>query len=87
MKAFATHGITFTLDVPRVADGPRVFDRMIALAKQFAAGLGGTLVDDNRAPLGDSALDVIHDKIVEIEQRMAAQGLIAGGPQALRLFS
>lgn len=87
MKSFSTHGITFTLDVPRVATGPRAFDRMIALAKQFAASLGGTLVDDNRIPLADSALDIIHDKIVEIEQRMAEQGLIAGGPQALRLFS
>ena len=87
LKAFASHGLSFTLDVPRVAAGPRVFDRMIALAKQFAQSLGGTLVDDNRVPLGGSALDVIHDKIVEIEQRMAAQGLIAGGPQALRLFS
>lgn len=87
MKSFTTHGITFTLDVPRVATGPRAFDRMIALAKQFAASLGGTLVDDNRTPLSDSALDIIHDKIVEIEQRMAEQGLIAGGPQALRLFS
>jgi len=87
MKAFTTHGVTFTLDVPRVAAGPRAFDRMIALAKQFAASLGGTLVDDNRIPLSDSALDIIHDKIVEIEQRMAEQGLIAGGPQALRLFS
>jgi FtsZ-interacting cell division protein ZipA len=87
MKSFSTHGITFTLDVPRVATGPRAFDRMIALAKQFAASLGGTLVDDNRIPLSDSALDIIHDKIVEIEQRMAEQGLIAGGTQALRLFS
>lgn len=87
MRAFATHGITFTLDVPRVAGGPQVFDRMIALAKQFAASLGGTLVDDNRAPLADNALDVIHDKIVEVRQRMAEQGLAAGGQQALRLFS
>lgn len=87
MASLATRGITFTLDVPRVAEGPRAFDRMIALAKQFAASLGGTLVDDNRAPLADNALDVIHDKIVEIEQRMAGQGLIAGGTQALRLFS
>ena len=87
MKAFSTHGVTFTLDVPRVASGPRSFDRMIVLAKQFAASLGGTLVDDNRAPLADSALDVIHDKIVETEQRMAEQGLVAGGTQALRLFS
>jgi hypothetical protein len=87
MKTLSTHGVTFMLDVPRVADGLRAFDRMIALARQFAGGLGGTLVDDNRVALADSALDVIHDKIVEIEQRMASQGLVAGGTQALRLFS
>lgn len=87
MKSFSTHGITFTLDVPCVAGGPRVYDCMIALARQFAASLGGALVDDNRAPLPDSALALIHDKIVEIEQRMAERGLIAGGTQALRLFS
>jgi FtsZ-interacting cell division protein ZipA len=87
MKGLATNGITFMLDVPRVVGGPRAFDRMIVLAKQFAGSLGGTLVDDNRAPLSDSALDVIHDKIIEVEQRMASQGLTAGGTQALRLFS
>lgn len=87
MMSFTTHGITFTLDVPRVAAGPQAYERMIALAKQFAISLGGALVDDNRAPLPDSALALIHDKIVEIGQRMAGQGLIAGGTQALRLFS
>lgn len=87
MKSLATHGITFTLDVPRVAHGARAFDRMIALARQFAGSLGGALVDDNRAPLADSALDVIHDKILEIDRRMAQRGIPAGGPQALRLFS
>ena len=65
MRALSSNGITFTLDVPRVAGCPRVFDRMIALAKQLAVSLGGTLVNDNRIPLADSALDVIHDKIVE----------------------
>ncbi|MBV6474752.1 MAG: Cell division protein ZipA [Rhodocyclaceae bacterium] len=87
INTLATHGVTLTLDVPRVADGPRVYDRMIALAKQLAIGLGGALVDDNRAPLVESALDVIHDKIVEIGQRMTSQGLTAGSTQALRLFS
>jgi hypothetical protein len=86
MKSLLTAGITFTLDVPRVADGARVFDRMVALAGQFAATLGGRLVDDNRAPLADAALALIHDKIAEIGQRMAARGLNAGSSQALRLF-
>jgi FtsZ-interacting cell division protein ZipA len=89
LKAFASHGLSFTLDVPRVADGPRVFDRMIALAKQFARSLGGTLVDDNRAPLAGSALiDVIHDKIVELRAAHAPRvGIDPGSPRALRLFS
>ncbi len=87
MKTLSTQGITFTLDVPRVADGTRAFDRMIELSQQMAKSLGGSVVDDNRTPLGGTALDVIRDKIVEVEQRMVAQGLPAGGPQALRLFS
>ncbi len=87
MKTLTTQGITFTLDVPRVADGKRAFDRMVELAQRMAESLGGSVVDDNRTPLGGTALDVIRDKIVEVEERMTAKGLPAGGPQALRLFS
>ncbi len=87
MEELSTSGVTFTLDVPRVKDAPRVFDGLITQARQFAASLGGTLVDDNRAPLSDGALDVIRDKIIDIGERMAGQGLMAGGRQALRLFS
>jgi FtsZ-interacting cell division protein ZipA len=87
LKVLTTHGVTFILDVPRVADGAAAFDRMLALAQKMADSLGGTLVDDNRAPLANTALDVIRDKIVEIEQRMTGHGIAAGGSQALRLFS
>jgi len=87
METLATHCVTFTLDVPRVANAAAALDGMVAMAKQFAADLGGSLVDDNRAPLTDNALALIRDKIVEIEQRMQARGLIAGSTQALRLFS
>jgi hypothetical protein len=87
LKVLTTQSVTFTLDVPRVADGVRAFERMISLARQFATSLGGSLVDDNRAPLAGSALDVIRDKIIEIEQTMAVRGIPAGGPQALKLFS
>lgn len=79
MKGLSTFGVTFTLDVPRVSDAPRVFDSLIAQARQFAASLGGTLVDDNRAALSDGALDVIRDKMIDIGERMASQGLTAGG--------
>ena len=87
MKTLSTHGVTFTLDVPRVAGGAASFDRMVALARQMAESLDGVVVDDNRAPLADTALDVIRDKIVEIERKMAGHGIAAGGAQALRLFS
>jgi FtsZ-interacting cell division protein ZipA len=87
LKVLTTHGVTFILDVPRVADGAAAFDRMVALAQKMADSLGGALVDDNRTPLANTALDVIRDKIVEIEQRMTGHGIAAGGSQALRLFS
>ena len=87
LKVLTTHGVTLTLDVPRVAAGAPAFDSMVALARQMADCLDGTVVDDNRAPLADAAMDVIHDKIVEIGQRMAGHGIAAGGSQALRLFS
>ena len=53
MKTLSTSGITFLLDVPRVADALRAFDAMLAMARNFAAALGGTLVDDNRTALSD----------------------------------
>jgi len=87
LKVLTTQGVTFTLDVPRVGAGAAAFDRMIDLARQFAASLGGLLVDDNRSPLADSALEVIREKIGQIGQTMLAHGLPAGSPQALRLFS
>ena len=87
LKLLTTHGVTFTLDVPCAADGAAAYGRMIATAGQFASSLGGTMVDDNRAPLADAALAIIRDKIVEIEQRMAERGIEAGGFRALRLFS
>lgn len=87
LKVLTTRGITFTLDVPRVADGTAAFGRMVALARQMAESLDGVVVDDNHAPLADTALEVIHAKISEIGQRMAGYGIAAGGLPALRLFS
>ncbi len=54
-----THGLTFLLDVPRVAHGERVFLQMIELCKRFGETLQGVLVDDNRVPLGDPQIDHI----------------------------
>jgi hypothetical protein len=88
IRTMATHGLTFLLDVPRVDHGERVFQQMTELARRFADTLQGILVDDNRRPLGEPQLDHIRREFVGKPQAtMAAYGLPAGSPQALRLFS
>lgn len=87
LRTLTTHGLSFTLDVPRVADGPAAFDRMLAAAKQMAQTLGGVLVDGQRHPLHDATIAGIRSKIGEIQKQMAANQIPAGGPRALRLFS
>jgi hypothetical protein len=82
-----THGLTFWLDVPRVADAPAAFEQLIATARQFAASLDGVLVDDHRSPLSDAMLLSIRGKIIEIQQKMIVQGIPPGGARALRLFA
>lgn len=88
IRGISTHGLTFLLDVPRVAHGERVFMQMTELAKRFADALQGSLVDDNRQPLGEPQLDHIRREFIGKPQAaMASFGLPAGSPQALRLFS
>ena len=88
IRGISTHGLTFLLDVPRVAHGERVFMQMTELAKRFADALQGSLVDDNRQPLGEPQLDHIRREFIGKPQAaMASFGLPAGSAQALRLFS
>jgi FtsZ-interacting cell division protein ZipA len=87
MKTMSTHGVTFLLDVPRVSHGDRVFNQMLDLARRFADALHGSLVDDNRRPLSEGALEPIRRQVAQYQAAMAARSLPAGGPLALRLFS
>lgn len=87
MRTMSTHGVTFLLDVPRVAHGERVFNQMVELAKRFAEVLRGALVDDNRRPLSEGALEPIRRQVGQYQSMMAAHGLPAGGPLTRRLFS
>ena len=87
MKTLVTTGVTFLMDVPRVADAARKFDGMVNTARSFATTLGGTLVDDNRAALTDQAIDKIRQQLTGILARMEAGQIPAGGARALRLFS
>lgn len=87
IKSLATNGLTLSLDVPRVADGVQAFDRMLAVARQFATALGGVLVDAQRTPLSDAMIAAIRAKTAELQQRMREAGIDPGSPLALRLFS
>lgn len=87
MKSLATQGVTLSLDVPRVADGPAVFDAMIAVGEQLVRGLGGAMVDANGNPLTAEMISGIRRKVGELQGQMARQGIEAGSVRALRLFS
>lgn len=87
IRSLTTPGITFLLDVPRVSDGVRAFDRMVAMSRSFADSLDGMLADDNRVPLNDPGLDKIRAQLRAIYGAMEQRGIHAGGPLALRLFS
>lgn len=87
IKTQAVNGVTLLLDVPKVANGLRVFDQMLALARQMANSLGGVVVDDNRRPFTDAGAETIKGQVKEIYARMESAGIPAGSPQTLRLFS
>jgi hypothetical protein len=87
IRTLQTRGVTALFDVPRVPPSDATFRRFLDFAHQLEQSLGGVLVDDNRKPLGQAALEAISKQLREIHRRMEAQGIPAGSPTALRLFS
>jgi hypothetical protein len=87
IKSLATHGLTLSLDVPRVANGVLAFDRMLATAQQITLSLDGVLVDAQRAPLSDVMIAAIRAKTAELQRRMSDGDIAPGSVRALRLFS
>jgi hypothetical protein len=87
IRNLSTTGITLLLDVPRVAGGTQVLDRMLDIGKSLEQGLGGTLVDDNRVTLNASGIAKIRQQLGAIQAKMDAHGISAGSERALRLFS
>lgn len=87
IKHLRSQGVTLLIDVARVADGRQTFRRMTELARHFAQGLNGTVVDDKRAPLSAAGLDKIAGQIDAIQAALRAGGIAPGSPLALRLFS
>ena len=86
-EAQTTQGATLQFDVPRVPDGVRVFDGMVAFGRSLASAVGGILVDDNLRPLTDAGIEKIRSQLTQIYERMEARGVPSGSRRALRLFS
>jgi FtsZ-interacting cell division protein ZipA len=82
-----SQGVTLQFDVPRVPDGLKVFDGMVAFGRKIANEVGGILVDDNLRPLTDTGIEKIRTQLAQIYQRMEARGVPSGSRRALRLFS
>ncbi|HSD54179.1 MAG TPA: cell division protein ZipA C-terminal FtsZ-binding domain-containing protein [Burkholderiales bacterium] len=87
VKTLQTRGVTALFDVPRVPPSDTAFRRFIDFAHELEQSLGGVLVDDNRKPIGQAALEAIVQQLDRIHATMDARGIPAGGPVALRLFS
>ncbi len=87
IRTLQTRGVTVLLDVPRVPASATAFRRFIDFAHQLEHALGGVLVDDERKPIGQVALEAIVRQLEHIHSTMAARSIPAGGPLALRLFS
>lgn len=79
--------VSLMLDVPRTAEPARSFEAMARAARQIAAAGGGRVVDDNGAELDDRSLAAISAEVDAVRTRLAAAGIDAGSPLALRLFS
>lgn len=82
-----SQGVTLQFDVPRVPDGLKVFDGMVAFGRKLANEIGGILVDDNLRPLTDTGIEKIRTQLTQIYGSMEARGVPSGSRRALRLFS
>ena len=85
-RGLTVKGLTLLFDVPRVADGLAVFDRMTRLGFDLAWRLEGRMVDDNGRPVTEENLNRDRKRLAGFYSRMETRGIPAGGERALRLF-
>lgn len=85
-RGLTIHGLTLLFDVPRVADGLAVFDRMTRFGFDLAWRLEGRLVDDNGRAVTEDNLNRDRARLASFYGRMEARSIPAGGERALRLF-
>lgn len=75
------------LEVPCIAHGERAFDRMMVVAEELAEALDALLVDEHRRPVTERFVAPVRQQIIQLQGRMAQQGVAAGSSLALRLFA
>ena len=83
---FSTDGLTLFMNVPRAANPPQAFEKMLDAAKSLCRMLGGELRDQQQRPLSEPGLEVIRAQIARLAGEMRGQGIAPGGAAALRLF-
>lgn len=80
-------GLSLTFDVPRAPGGRASFQAMARFARELAAALGGSLVDDNGQVLDERALAAIEAQLAAVHAAFAQKGIEPGSAVAQRLFS
>lgn len=83
---FSTDGLTLFMNVPRTANPPITFEKMLDAAKSLCRMLGGELRDQQQRPLSEAGLGNIRAQIAHLAGEMRAQGIAPGSAAALRLF-
>ena len=86
LRVTATPGVVFVLDVPRVQDPMRAFDRMKLAAKRMAQTLHAEIVDDNRRSLDDAAMGAIREQVEASALALKRAHIEPGSARALALF-
>jgi len=84
---FSTSGVSVLLDVPRVADGIGVFDRMTELCFELARQLKARVLDDRGHAVSPDTLQRDRELLNAHYARMNTSGIPAGSERALRLFA
>jgi hypothetical protein len=87
IRAITTHGVMFSLDVPRVKDVIKALSRMTNAAQKFAHGVDGIVMDERRREVKDTQIQQIRNQLQDIVNTMAKQQIPAGSALAQQLFA
>ncbi|MGO1766296.1 MAG: cell division protein ZipA C-terminal FtsZ-binding domain-containing protein, partial [Advenella sp.] len=79
--------VDLLLDVPCSPPDETPFARMMAVGRDLALSLDGQLIDDSGRPVMEGSEHAIDEQIRGIYEELEQQGLQAGSPRALRVFS